>query len=63
LDLNPETVNVNGGAIALGHPIGATGVVLAGTALDELERRDSNVALVTICAGAGLATSTVFERV
>ena len=63
LDLDPQRVNVNGGAIALGHPLGATGAMILGTALDELERRDANTALVTLCAGNGLGTATVIERV
>jgi acetyl-CoA C-acetyltransferase len=63
LDLDPEQVNVNGGAIALGHPIGATGAMLIQTALDELERRDANTALVTMCTGGGMGTATIIERV
>ena len=63
LDLDPEIVNVNGGAIALGHPLGATGAMILGTVLDELERRDLNTALVTLCAGNGLGTATIIERV
>ena len=62
LDLDPEKVNVNGGAIALGHPVGATGVVLTGTLLDELERSGNGVGLVTVCTGAGMATATIIER-
>jgi acetyl-CoA C-acetyltransferase len=62
-DLDLGKVNVNGGAIALGHPLGATGAMLLGTALDELERRDLNTALVTLCIGAGMGTATVIERV
>jgi len=58
-----EKVNVNGGAIALGHPVGATGSRLITTALHELERRDGNLALVTMCCGGGLATGTVLERI
>ena len=54
-DLDPATVNVNGGAIAMGHPLGATGAMILGTVLDELERRDLNTALVTLCIGAGMA--------
>ena len=61
--IDPDIVNVNGGAIALGHPVGATGIVLLGTLLDELERRDENVGMVTICTGAGMGTATVIERV
>ena len=63
LDLDPETVNVNGGAIALGHPIGATGVMLFQTLLDELERRDLSTGLVTMCTGGGMGTATIIERV
>ena len=63
LDLDPEQVNVAGGAIALGHPLGATGAMILGTVLDELERRDLNTALVTLCAGNGLGTATIIERV
>ena len=63
LDLDPERVNVNGGAIALGHPIGATGAMLIQTALDELERRDESTALVTMCTGGGMGTATIIERI
>jgi acetyl-CoA C-acetyltransferase len=63
LDLSGENVNVNGGAIALGHPIGASGAILIGTALDELERRDEQTALITICTGGGMATATIIERI
>ena len=63
LNLNPEKVNVNGGAIAMGHPLGATGAIILGTVLDELERRDLNTALITLCAGNGLGTATIIERV
>ena len=63
LDLDPDRVNVNGGAIALGHPIGATGAMLIGTVLDELERRDLTTGLVTMCTGGGMGTATVIERV
>ena len=63
LSLDPGRVNVNGGAIALGHPIGATGAILIGTVLDELERRDLTVGLVTMCTGGGMGTATVIERV
>ena len=62
-ELDPAEVNVNGGAIALGHPLGATGAMLAGTALDELERSGKQVALVTLCIGAGMGTATIIERV
>ncbi len=63
LALDPEKVNVNGGAMALGHPIGATGSILIGTALDELERRDLNTALITMCTGGGMAPAIIIERV
>jgi acetyl-CoA C-acetyltransferase len=63
LGLDRERVNVNGGAIALGHPIGATGAMLVGTVLDELERRDLTTGLVTMCTGGGMGTATVVERV
>ncbi|CQD09708.1 beta-ketoadipyl CoA thiolase [Mycobacterium lentiflavum] len=63
LDLDPDRVNVNGGAIALGHPIGATGAMLIGTVLDELERRDLTTGLVTMCTGGGMGTATIVERV
>ena len=62
LDLDPDAVNVNGGAIALGHPIGATGAMLLGTVLDELERQDLSVGLVTMCTGGGMGTATIIER-
>lgn len=61
--VSPEKVNVNGGAMALGHPIGATGGMLIGTLLDELERRDLTTGLVTMCTGGGMGTATVIERV
>jgi acetyl-CoA C-acetyltransferase len=63
LGLDAERVNVNGGAIALGHPIGATGAMLIGTLLDELERRDLATGLITMCTGGGMGTATVIERV
>ncbi|WP_082963752.1 acetyl-CoA C-acetyltransferase [Mycobacterium sp. 852002-51961_SCH5331710] len=63
LGLDPDRVNVNGGAIALGHPIGATGAMLIGTVLDELERRDLTTGLVTMCTGGGMGTATIIERV
>ncbi len=62
LDLDPAQVNVNGGAIAMGHPLGATGAMILGTVLDELERRDLDTALVTLCIGAGMGTATIIER-
>lgn len=62
-DLPHDRVNVAGGAIALGHPLGATGAMILGTVLDELERRNLNTALITLCAAAGMATATIIERV
>ncbi len=62
-DLDPERLNVNGGAIAMGHPLGATGAMILGTALDELERSGKETALVTLCIGAGMGTATIIERV
>ena len=62
-DLDPDAVNVNGGAIALGHPLGATGAMILGTALDELERTGKERALITLCIGAGMGTATIIERV
>jgi acetyl-CoA C-acetyltransferase len=61
--LDPETVNVNGGAIAFGHPIGATGAMLLGVLLDEMERRDLNIGLVSLCAAGGMAPATIVERI
>lgn len=63
LGIDREKINVNGGAIALGHPIGATGAALIGTALDELERRDQKRALITMCAAGGMAPALIIERV
>jgi acetyl-CoA C-acetyltransferase len=63
LNLDRDKVNVNGGSIALGHPIGATGAILIGTILDELERRDLNTGLVTMCAGGGMAPAIIIERI
>jgi acetyl-CoA C-acetyltransferase len=62
-DMDPARINVNGGAIAMGHPLGATGAMILGTVLDELERRDLNTALVTLCIGGGMGTATIIERV
>ena len=58
-----DKVNVNGGAMALGHPIGATGAILIGTVLDELERTDGQVGLVTMCAAGGMAPAVIIERI
>ena len=63
LDLDRDKVNVNGGAMALGHPIGATGAILIGTVLDELERRDKQFGLITMCAGGGMAPAIIIERI
>jgi acetyl-CoA C-acetyltransferase len=63
LDLDRDKVNVNGGAMALGHPIGATGAILIGTVLDELERTDGQFGLVTMCAGGGMAPAIIIERI
>ncbi len=63
LDLDREKVNINGGAMALGHPIGATGSILVGTALDELERQGGRYALITMCAAGGMAPAVIIERV
>ncbi len=63
LELPADRVNVNGGAIAMGHPLGATGAMLVGTVVDELERRDARRALVTLCIGGGMGVATIIERV
>ncbi len=63
LELDRDKVNVNGGAMALGHPIGATGAILIGTCLDELERRDGQFGLITMCAGGGMAPAIIIERI
>ena len=63
MDVSHDKVNVNGGSIAMGHPLGATGAILIGTLLDELERRDLNTGLVTLCAAAGMASAIIIERV
>ena len=62
-DVDPKQVNPNGGAIAMGHPLGATGAMILGTALDELERTNKTLALITLCIGAGMGTATIIERV
>jgi acetyl-CoA C-acetyltransferase len=62
-DLDASRVNVNGGAIAMGHPLGATGAMILGMALDELERTGKNTALITLCIGGGMGTATIIERV
>ncbi len=63
MNVDMSKINVNGGAIALGHPLGATGAMLVGTAIDELERRNLKTALITLCIGAGMGTATIVERV
>ncbi len=63
LEISHERINVNGGAIAMGHPLGATGAMILGIALDELERRDLSTALATLCVGGGMGTATIIERV
>jgi len=63
MDVPHEKMNVNGGAIAMGHPLGATGAMILGTVLDELERRDLNAGLITLCAANGLGTACIIERV
>ena len=63
LDIPHDKINVNGGAIAMGHPLGATGAMILGTVLDELERRNLSTALVTLCIGMGMGTATIIERV
>jgi acetyl-CoA C-acetyltransferase len=63
LDIPHDKINVNGGAIAMGHPLGATGAMILGTVLDELERTNQETALITLCVGAGMGTATVIERV
>jgi len=62
-DIDNEKINVNGGAIAIGHPLGATGAMILGTVLDELERTNKSTALVTLCIGGGMGTATIIERV
>ena len=63
MNIDSSRINVNGGAIALGHPLGATGAMILGTALDELERRNLRTALITLCIGAGMGTATIIERI
>ena len=62
-DVDADRVNVNGGAIAMGHPLGATGAMILGTALDELERSGKGVALATLCVASGMGAATIIERV
>jgi acetyl-CoA C-acetyltransferase len=63
LNIPDEKLNVNGGAIAMGHPLGATGAMITGTMVDELERRGARRALVTLCIGGGMGVATIIERV
>ena len=63
LNIDHSKINVNGGAIAMGHPLGATGAMILGTVLDELERRNLSTALITLCVGAGMGTATIIERI
>jgi acetyl-CoA C-acetyltransferase len=63
LNIPDEKLNVNGGAIAMGHPLGATGAMITGTMVDELERRGARRALVTLCIGGGMVVATIIERV
>ncbi len=60
---DPDRVNVNGGAIAMGHPLGATGAMILGTLLDEMERTDKETGLATLCIGSGMGAATIIERV
>ena len=62
-NLDHNKVNINGGAIAMGHPLGATGAMILGTALDELERSDKNTALITLCVASGMGSATIIERI
>ena len=62
LDIDRDLININGGAMALGHPIGATGAILIGTMVDELERQDKQFGLVTMCAAGGMAPAIIVER-
>jgi acetyl-CoA C-acetyltransferase len=63
MNIDPDRVNVNGGSIAMGHPLGATGAMILGTALDELERTGASTALITLCIGAGMGVATIIERI
>ncbi len=62
MEISYDITNVNGGAIAMGHPLGATGAMIVGTVLDELERRDQKFGLCTLCVGAGMGIATIVER-
>ena len=63
LGIEHDKINVNGGAIAMGHPLGATGAMILGTLIDELERRDLRYGLATLCVGGGMGIATVVERI
>ena len=63
LDIDDNKLNVNGGAIAMGHPLGATGSMLLGTVLDELERTNKSTGLITLCVGGGMGVATIIERI
>ena len=63
LGIDDDRVNVNGGSIAMGHPLGATGAILLGTLVDELERQDKSTGLITLCVGGGMGIATIIERV
>jgi acetyl-CoA C-acetyltransferase len=63
MEIDHSRINVNGGAIAMGHPLGATGAMILGTVLDELERRDLNTAMALLCVGNGMGTAAIIERV
>lgn len=63
MDISHDITNVNGGAIAMGHPLGATGAMILGTLVDELERRDLRRGLATLCVGGGMSIATIVERV
>jgi acetyl-CoA C-acetyltransferase len=63
LNIDDDKLNVNGGAIAMGHPLGATGAMLVGTVLDELERTNKTTGLITLCVGGGMGVATIIERV
>jgi len=63
MDVDHDIMNVNGGAIAMGHPLGATGAMILGTMVDELERSNKETALVTLCIGGGMGIATIIERV
>jgi acetyl-CoA C-acetyltransferase len=63
LKVSQDRVNVNGGSIAMGHPLGATGAIITGTLLDELERQDKSTGLITLCIGGGMGIATIIERI